>query len=337
MPGLCLATGRAAEARRVLHELATPLQAGLLPTDGSVDTSLWFVLTVQRLHEAEPLAERDRRLEAAVDQVIDAYLGGTHHGIRVRADGLVEAGEPALTWMDARVGGIPVTPRHGCAIEVQALWLNALLAAAEAARGRGDDRRAAALGQAAARCRESVQRVFWSEPHGYLADVVTADGSVDMSLRPNQLFAIGLPHGVLPRERALSVLAAVESALLTPRGLRTLAPAAPGYHGRCEGDPDQRGRACHQGTVWPWLVGVWAEARLRLLGEAGKRDVHEWLAGFADHVDEAGLGQVSESFDGDAPHAPRGAIAQAWSVGELLRAVRRVGRAPRPDAGRPTR
>lgn len=362
LPGLCLATGRAVEARRVLHELAARLRDGLVPcrfsaragTDGpdggepetgftlndeSVDTSLWFVLAVQRLREAEPLAERDRRLESAVDQVIDAYLAGTRHGIGVRADGLVEAGGPglALTWMDARVDGSPVTPRHGCPIEVQALWFNALLAGAEAARGRGDERRAAALGQVAARCRESVQRVFWCARRGYLADVVAADGALDFGLRPNQLLAIGLPHGLLPRERALSVLAAVEAALLTPRGLRTLAPDEPGYRGRCEGDPEQRARSCHQGTVWPWLVGVWAEARLRLLGEAGKRGVHEWLAAFAGHGEEAGLGQVGESFDGDPPHAPRGALAHAPSVGELLRTLRRVGRAPRPDGGRPSR
>jgi glycogen debranching enzyme len=254
-------------------------------------------------------------------------------------DGLVTQGEPGLqlTWMDAKVGDWVVTPRRGYAVEIQALWYNALLIGADLAREAGETQRAVEWAALAGTVRESFLRAFWSDPAGYLADVV-AGGTPDLSLRPNQLYAIGLPHALLPRDKALRVLEVVKRHLLTPVGLRTLAPSDPHYRGRYEGDPRSRDGAYHQGTVWPYLVGIYFDAVIRLHGEEGKSAAREWLAAFAVHLKEAGLGTLSEVFDGDAPHRPGGAIAQAWSVAEVLRVAARLDlRRPRfpPREGPP--
>jgi predicted glycogen debranching enzyme len=306
LPGLCLAAGRVDEARDALRALAARLRSGRLverdenagPAAGDAAAALWFVIAVHRLREAEAQAGRDRGLEGAVDAVVDAWLAGAAAGLRVRTDGLVEVAADAGA------------ARSGCPIELQALWHNALLIGAELSRARGDDGRAGGLAHAAVRCRESVQRVFWCERQGHLADAVSAEGEPDSRLRAEQLHALGLPHVLLPREAALRALAAVETALLTPRGLRPEAGAAPE----------------------PWRVGLWVDARVRLLGEAGKAAVHAWLEAFAPHLGEGVLGQVAERVEGGPPPAPRGAGAAAAGVGELLRALKRVGRAPR--AGR---
>ena len=309
LPGLCLAIGRVEQARDVLHSLVNRLRLGRLASGdegggaaaGDAQAALWFVIAVHRLREADPAAARDRGLEAAVDAVVDAWLGGGAAGLRVRSDGLVEVAADAADADDAR---------PGCPVELQALWHNALLIAAGLSRSRGDGGRAGGLAHAAARCRESVQRVFWCDRRGHLADAVSAEGAPDFTLRAAQLHALGLPHVLLPRDAALRALAAVETGLLTPHGLRSEAG----------------------GPAEPWWAGLWADARVRLLGEAGKAAVHAWLDGLEPHLGEGVLGQVAERFDGAPPHAPRGAGAAAASVGELLRALRRVGRAPR--AGR---
>ncbi|MCL4822529.1 MAG: glycogen debranching enzyme N-terminal domain-containing protein [Vicinamibacteria bacterium] len=306
LPGLCLAIGRVEQARDVLHSLVNRLRLGRLASGdegggaaaGDAQAALWFVIAVHRLREADPAAARDRGLEAAVDAVVDAWLGAGAAGLRVRSDGLVEVAADAD---DAR---------PGCPVELQALWHNALLIAAGLSRSRGDGGRAGGLAHAAVRCRESVQRVFWCDRRGHLADAVSAEGAPDFTLRAAQLHALGLPHVLLPRDAALRALAAVETGLLTPHGLRSEAG----------------------GPAEPWWAGLWADARVRLLGEAGKAAVHAWLDGLEPHLGEGVLGQVAERFDGAPPHAPRGAGAAAASVGELLRALRRVGRAPR--AGR---
>jgi glycogen debranching enzyme len=222
-------------------------------------------------------------------------------------------------------------------VEIQALWYNALLIGAELARGAGEDARASEWTTLAGRVRESFLRAFWSDSLGYLADVV-AGGTKDLSLRPNQLYAIGLPHALLPRDKALRVLDVVKRHLLTPVGLRTLAPNDPYYQRRYDGGPRSRDAAYHQGTVWPYLMGIYFDALIRLHGEEGKAAAREWLAGFAPHLREAGLGTVSEVFDGDPPHRPGGTIAQAWSVSELLRIASRLDlRRPRfpPREGEP--
>jgi len=344
LPGLCLATGRPEDARAVLAEYARHVDGGMIPNrfpDGgeppeynSVDAALWMVVAVGRYLEATGDVDFVRmRMADAVGAVLDGYRAGTRHGIRMGPDALITQGEEGLqlTWMDARVDGEVVTPRRGQPVEVQALWYNALLIGSELARLMGEPARARDRAALAARARESFLATFWSEPHGYLADVVAEDGRPDFALRPNQLYALGLPHVLLPRDRALRVLDAVKRHLLTPVGLRTLSPEHPAYRGRYADGPAERDAAYHQGTVWPYLAGVYFDAVTRVHGEAGKAEAREWLDGFAAHLEEAGLGTVSEVFDGDAPHAPGGAIAQAWSVGEILRLGVRTGWRPALD------
>jgi len=344
LPGLCLATGRSDDARAILGEYARHVDGGMIPNrfpDGggepeynSVDAALWLVVAVGRYLEATSDAGFVRmRMADPVAAILDGYRAGTRHGIRVTADGLLTQGEEGLqlTWMDARVGEQVVTPRRGQPVEIQALWYNALLIGAEMAREAGEPARAREWSALAGRARESFLKAFWSEEHGYLADLVADDGQADFSLRPNQLYALGLPHVLLPRDRALRVLDAVKRHLLTPVGLRTLSPEHPAYRGRYAGGPAERDAAYHQGTVWPYLAGAYFDAVTRVHGEAGKAEAREWLDGFAAHLEEAGLGTVSEVFDGDAPHAPGGAIAQAWSVGEILRVAVRTGWRPALD------
>ena len=346
LPGLCLATGRYDEARAILAEHARHVDRGMIPNRfpdrggvpefNSVDASLWFVVAAERFVEATGDREFVRsHLKGAIDEILDGYRQGTRHGIGMTGDGLITQGEPGvqLTWMDAKVGERVVTPRHGLAIEIQALWYNALLYGAELARERGQLAHASAWTALASRVRDSVMRAFWSEELGYLADVVSAGGR-DLALRPNQLYAIGLPHALLPRDKALRVLDAVRRRLLTPLGLRTLAPTDPDYHPRYAGGVAERDAAYHQGTVWPFLAGVYFDALIRVQGEDGKDEARDWLRSFAPHLDEAGLGYVSEVLDGEAPHRPGGCIAQAWSVAELLRISMRVAGRPASPRGR---
>jgi len=334
LPGLCLPSGRYEEARLILSEFARHLEGGLIPNRfpdagqppeyNTVDAALWMVVAIQRLIEATRERALVGRFLPVVAGVLEGYGAGTRHGIRVNPDGLVTQGEPGvqLTWMDAKVGDHVVTPRYGCPIEIQALWYNALMIGAELARAAGDAR-AKAWAEQAVRVKASVVRLFWSDQAGYLADVV-ADAGPDLSLRPNQLLAISLPHSLLPRDKALRLIESVRRDLLTPVGLRTLSPRDRAYRGRYAGGPDERDSAYHQGTVWPYLMGAYFDAVIRLEGERGKREAAEWLLGFGGHLEEAGLGYVSEVFDGDPPHAPGGAIAQAWSVAELLRVAHRL-------------
>ena len=331
LPGLCLATRRYAEAREILAEQAQHVNGGMIPSlfpeaGGSpeydaADAALWMVLAVKRYLDAT--GDRDfvrETLQGAVFAVLDGCRRGTRHGIRMTPEALLTQGEGGrpLTWMDSRAGEQAVTPRTGEAVELQALWYNALLIGADLAGRAGDARRSAEWSRLANLACESFQRAFWSEDLGFLADVVSG-GTRDFSLRPNQLFAIGLPHGLLPREKAVRVLEAVKRNLLTPAGLRSLAASDPAYRGRHDGERQTRDAARHQGSVWPWLMGVYFDALIRVHGEQGKREAREWLHGFEGHLEEAGLGLIGELFDGDPPHRAGGAIALASSAAELLR------------------
>jgi predicted glycogen debranching enzyme len=335
LPGLCLATRRFAEARAILRAFAASVHQGLLPNrflDGrssappeynTVDAGLWFFVAAWRYLEAT--GDQTLVLGTLLPVLRDMlawHTRGTLHGIREDADGLLLAGErdDQLTWMDARVDGRPITPRHGKAVEIQALWINALAILAHLEGRAGETDAAATLRRRERRARERFAELFWNADGGYLYDVVEGEKR-DASLRPNQILALALPFPVLDTSRGLSVLATVERALLTPRGLRTLAADDADYCGRYEGGPAQRDAIYHQGTVWPWLLGPFLTALVRLRGDAGRQQAVEILGRFAPHLGEAGLGTVSEIFDGDAPHAPRGCIAQAWSVAELLRAA----------------
>jgi predicted glycogen debranching enzyme len=334
MRGLCLAAGRLDDARAILLEWSEAVHDGLLPNRfadrgetpefNAVDASLWFVVAVHEYLEAvagrRAGAATDRaRLTAAVDAILEGHVKGTRHRIRRDADGLLAAGEPGvqLTWMDARVDGRVITPRIGKPVEVQALWINALQIASA-----WSSRWLAPL----ARARESFTR-FWNAEGSCLYDVIDADhvpGASDAAFRPNQVLAIGgLPFAALAdAAKARLVVDAVEARLVTPMGLRSLAPDDPAYVGRYEGGVADRDGAYHQGTVWPWLLGPFVDAWVRVHGgtpdakaEARRRFLDPLLA----HLDAFGLGHLPEIADGDPPHAPRGCPFQAWSVGEALR------------------
>ena len=309
-------------------------EAGEAPEYNSVDASLWYVVAVREFLAAARKAKHHvtvadcEALDAAVDSILDGYARGTRFGIKLDDDGLLGAGERGqqLTWMDARVDGREITPRIGKPVEVQALWINALA---------GDPKRRDLFDRA----RRSFLQRFWIESDGYLCDVVDCDhraGTADRTFRPNQIFAVGgLPVSLLDDARARRIVDQVERRLVTPIGLRSLAPGEIGYAAHYTGGPAQRDSAYHRGTVWPWLIGAFVEAWLRVRGstpqakrEAGRRFVQPLLR----HLDDAGLGHVSEIADADAPHQPRGCPFQAWSVAELLRVSEHVLKDSPPPA-----
>jgi glycogen debranching enzyme len=222
--------------------------------------------------------------------------------------------------MDAKVGDWVVTPRRGKPVEIQALWYNAVCIMEDLATRVGDEAGRKRYNGMAALTRWSFNRLLWNERGGYLYDVVNG-ASPDASIRPNQIFAVSLPYSMLSPERAKQIVDTVRQHLLTPYGLRSLAPSDPQYRVRYTGDGRSRDGAYHQGTVWPWLMGPFITAYLKVNGrsEAALRQAEHWLVPFKEHVSEAGLGHISEIFDGDAPHCPVGCIAQAWSVAEILR------------------
>ena len=220
--------------------------------------------------------------------------------------------------MDAKIGDWVVTPREGKPVEIQALWYNALRVMERLATGFGDRDHAAHYAALAERARARFVEAFWNEADGCLYDVVS-DSGADRAIRPNQIFAVSLPHGMLPSDKALRVLEVVEWELLTPYGLRTLSRRDPNYRGRYGGDPYARDSAYHQGTVWPWLLGPFLTAYVKLHGSDVRERAGKFLEPLRAHLWQAGLGQISEVFDGDPPHHPGGCIAQAWSVAEILR------------------
>jgi predicted glycogen debranching enzyme len=338
--GLCLATGLAPEARDILVEWAGAVSEGMLPNrfpDGgdipefnSVDASLWYVVAVGELlalaaRQPSLVGAADRRtLELAVGRIVAGYAAGTRFGIRMDADSLLAAGVPGsqLTWMDARVGDRVITPRIGKPVEIQALWINALSVASQ------HDSRWADVQQQALR---SFAGQFWNEDAGFLADVIDVDherGRRDDTFRPNQIFAVGgLPVALIEGSRASRVVAAVEQRLLTPLGLRSLAPGEAGYAARYEGDGAARAAVYHQGTIWPWLMGAFVEAWVRVRGTtaAARREARQrFVEPMRLHFDDAGLGHISEIADAEPPFAPRGCPFQAWSLGEWLRLDRAV-------------
>jgi predicted glycogen debranching enzyme len=325
--GLCLAGGRLDDARGMLVEWAGAVSEGMLPNRfpdhgaqpeyNSVDAALWFVVAAHELLQQSPgIAASDRQtLQRAIVAILEGHARGTRNGIRMDADGLLAAGEAGLqlTWMDAKVGDHVVTPRIGKPVEVQALWINALRIGGEV------DARWTVL---ATRAQASFAARFWYAEGGHLYDVVDVEdrpGTADTTFRPNQILAAGgLPHAILDDERGRRVVTEVERRLWTPLGLRTLAPDAPEYRGRYAGGVADRDGAYHQGTAWPWLLGPFVEAWVRLVGSAEEAR-RRFLAPLLAHLDHAGLGHVSEIADGDPPHTPRGCPFQAWSLGEVMR------------------
>ena len=333
LPGLTLATGREPVAAEILRTFAGAVSQGMLPNrfpDGggapeynTVDATLWYVIAVHQYVEATGDLVLLRAVYPVLLEIIDWHQRGTRHGIGVDpADGLLRAGEAGvqLTWMDAKVGDWVVTPRIGKPVEINALWCNALLIVADFAVRLKDRGHVESLRSAAVAARASFSGRYWYESGGYLYDVIDGpDGAApDTSLRPNQLVALALPHALLDGPRAAAVLAACERELLTSFGLRTLERNHPSYVGHYGGDQRRRDGAYHQGTVWPWLIGTFVRAHLAVHGDRDR--ARAYLEPFEHHLADAGLGQISEIFDADPPHAPNGCFAQAWSVSEVLRA-----------------
>jgi len=260
-----------------------------------------------------------------VKESLGGYRRGTRYGIRMEEDGLITGGVPGaqLTWMDAKVGDWVVTPRHGKPVEIQALWVRALEVGESLAQRFGEADYADQCRNDRIKAIESFRKRFWYEDGAYLYDVIDGPEGNDASLRPNQLYAISLVDELLPRDRAQQILLLVEEQLLTPVGLRTLSPHDPRYRARYEGGVVERDGAYHQGTVWPFLLGPFVTAWMKVFGQsdAVRNRARSFLAGLEAHLHEACLGQVSEIFDAEAPHQPRGCYAQAWSVAEPLRAL----------------
>ena len=331
MRGLLLSEGRFSEARDILIEWSGTVKGGLLPNRfpdygeeleyNSVDAALWFVVAAYEYLQAQPQAAQAdvEKLHAAIEAVLTGYSEGTLFRIYKDEDGLLACGVHGLqlTWMDAKVGDWVVTPRIGKPVEIQALWINALTIGALI-----DTRWESPRDKA----QESFDQKFWNEDKGALYDVIDVDHQRDVyddSVRPNQIFTIGgLPFTTVSGERAKAVLQIVEDKLLTPYGLRSLAPDSADYQGLYLGGVYQRDGAYHQGTVWGWLIGPFVEASLRIKGDNQSQRAAaktRFLDPLHEHLNHAGLGHISEIFDGDAPHTPRGAPFQAWSIGELLR------------------
>ncbi len=331
-PGLFLATGRWSEAPGLLNTFARHVRHGLLPNlfpeGGSsvaynaVDAPLWFIRAVQAYHKATHDDASVRTWLPVMRDIVDAFQNGAGYDIHMDGDGLIvaPAGDVPLTWMDARVEGKSVTPRGGKPVEIQALWYNALQFLVEIQmRLKEPGRGYAPLAQVA---QKSFNEKFWNEEDQCLYDGL--DGKHrDPSLRPNALLAISLPYEILDEKHFRPVVETAWWELHTSRGLRTLAGRFPEYRGRCEGSPRERDGAYHQGTVWPWLLGPFMTAYVKAFGatDETKKQIVRFLQPFLHHLTEAGVGQVSEIFDGNPPHAPRGCPAQAWSVGELLRVM----------------
>lgn len=332
LPGLTLCTGNSKMAGDVLRSMLKDQTNGLFPNVGygeqaaynSVDAPLWFVWAVQQyaMH-TKRLAAVWEEFGPAVKQVIACFAKGGDFGIGMNADGLISAGKPgcALTWMDAVVNGHPVTPRAGMPVEINALWYNAVMFAMEAEQKCSKAKRPAFVSKwkpLMDKFPEVFKNTFWSKDHGYLADFVQ-DGVADWSIRPNQIIAVSLPYSPVSDKVGQLVVETVKNCLLTPRGLRTLAPSDPRYQAVYEGKQEQRDRAYHQGTVWVWLVGHFAQAFLRVYGKEGRTFIADLYRNFEPALWEAGIGGISEIYDANPPYAPKGAFSQAWSVAELLR------------------
>lgn len=331
LPGLTLSTGRFVVARCILETWAHHIRDGLLPNmlpeDGSAaeynsaDAALWYIEAWRAYYQHTQDLAAVRHALPVLKSIIDGYTQGTHFGIGLDpADGLMRLGEPdsQLTWMDARVEGVPVTPRSGKPVEINALWYNALRTMEAFVALFGED--SAPYAAQAERTRTGFTRFV--QPDGGLADVLDGPDGDDTRVRPNQIFAVSLTHSPLGLATQKRVVTQVAQHLLTPYGLRTLAPSDPGYHPHYQGGVQERDSSYHQGPVWAWLLGHYALAEYRVSGDAAQ--ALSRLEPLRDHLQDAGLGSISELFDGDAPHGSRGAPCQAWSVACTLQAWHRL-------------
>jgi predicted glycogen debranching enzyme len=330
LPGLALARHKLALYRDVIDTQVNRMKEGLFPNMGnesnpaynSVDAPLWFFWSLQQYLEQKGTDCWERYGDAA-KSVIHAFVNGTVYNIKMRDNGLIYAGVPgkSLTWMDAVVNGVPVTQRAGYAVEINALWYNAVCFALEMAKEARDKKFVSQYGHLPELIKNSFLELFWDEKAGYLADYINDEEGKNMFVRPNMVIAVSLPYSMLDKEQMKKVLDIADKDLVTPRGLRTLSPRNKFYKGIYQGTQDERDNAYHQGTVWPWLFGPFCEGWLKVYGQQGVAKVKKLIYGMEEVMSEAGISTISEIHDGDPPHAPRGAISQAWSVGEVLRII----------------
>jgi predicted glycogen debranching enzyme len=344
LEGLALVSGRHREARAILGTFAQHVKHGLIPNmfpEGAeegryntADATLWFFHAISRYERHTSDTSLVKMLLPTLRTIVAAHVEGTLFGIHVDpTDQLLSQGAEGLqlTWMDAKVGDWVVTPRRGKAVEINALWYNALMLMSEWERRETGDAAAKPFANRAAEMRISFNRRFWRSDSECLFDVIDGETGDDPACRPNQVFAISLPHAVLGRDKWASVMASVTDKLLTPVGLRSLAPGEPNYNPKYFGDLRARDAAYHQGTVWGWLIGPYIDAWLKLNpGEELK--ARRFLEGFVPHLNQACIGSISEVFDAEMPHTPRGCIAQAWSVAEVLRSWQLTASSRTPGA-----
>lgn len=339
LPGLTLVTGRFGDARNILATFAASCSEGLIPNFfpespsgeiayNTVDASLWFVQSLRKYLDYTGDLEFISGIWDTVENIIDYYCRGTKHDIRMEADGLISQGGQ-LTWMDVKVRGRELTSRRGKTCEINALWYNALLQASAMGEQLGKD--TSAFYEIAELTKENFEGAFWNGDKGCLYDCIPCPENPDdtepacpkdASVRPNQVLAVSLPFTMLPSASEKSIMQVVKDELLTPYGLRTLSPSDPFYMGVYRGDAEGRDTAYHNGTVWPWLLGPYITAYIKVNGHSNKSrdEMRSLLKGMEVHLEKAGIGTISEVFDGDTPHRPGGTISQAWSVAEILRA-----------------
>lgn len=335
LPGLCLSTGRYEDAKKILAAFAASVSEGMLPNRfrdqgeepeyNNVDGTLWYFIAVNKYLEVTG----DRQfvlgeLLPILTDIINWHYNGTRFNIKVDSDGLLFAGEEGqqLTWMDARIGNWVVTPRRGRPVEIQALWYNAIRIYADLLELNGQNDDAGMMNLAADRVKKVFAQQFWYEEGNYLYDNINELGEKIPEFRPNQLFALSLPFPLIEGDKAMMVLQQVTEHLYTPVGLKTLPRSDRNYQPVYGGDVYHRDSAYHEGTVWSWLLGPYTDAIMKVHGNSGRVLAQKVIDNFSYHLNEACIGSVSEIFDAEPPHHPRGCVAQAWSVGEILRIMR---------------
>jgi len=334
LPGICMVTGRLEDAKNILKAFAGNVSEGMIPNRfpdygeapeyNTVDATLWFFQAIYKYYKSTNDIAFIHKLLPVLKDIIHWHYKGTRYNIQVdKKDDLLSAGQPGvqLTWMDAKVGDWVVTPRNGKAVEINALWYNALCIMEYFYKLTNVTEEAVFFKQKADKVFESFNILFWNERQQCLYDHIDGD-YFDDDLRPNQLYAISLPFPLLNEEKAKKVLSAVKNDLLTTVGLRSLSPFNKDYKATCSGDVRSRDSAYHEGTIWSFLIGPYIDALMYVTKGNGKSEAAEVLTGLFNHLDEAGVGSISEIFDSEPPHAPRGCIAQAWSVGEVLRVAK---------------
>ena len=332
LPGIALArVMRSLELyREVLDTQVERMKDGLFPNMGSlsnpafnsVDAPLWFFWAVQQYVEVGGTDAWERYGEA-LKSVLEAYKNGTAFNIQMRGNGLIYASAPgkSLTWMDAVINGIPVTQRKGYAVEINALWYNAVCFALDMARLVRDRKFIKEYEDLPDLIKNSFHELFCDHQRGYLADYINDEEGKNYFVRPNMVIAVSLPNSMLSKDQMQKVLDVADKELITPRGLRTLSPGHPLYKGSYHGNQEERDNAYHNGTVWPWLLGPFCEGWLKVYGKQGVQKVRKLIYGLEEVMSEHGVSTISEIYDGDPPHSPNGAISQAWSIGEVLRII----------------